>query len=277
MISDSGYSTDTGTEGLINFHNASGRPMVRQDERNSFNHGYTPMQEPINIGLRATYHRDRDKSHRQNKLNEAFDLARIAPKFFSKVRHNACNGPSASSLVEPFQLNLLEYLRDDRYDSVSAHEMARQLARQLINLIFSTADLGYMLVDMKPDNIVVDMSGPDPRVRLIDLDPNYVRDVSMDIDSPASNELRAKQQNIVKPRGDFPELSPKSFTCENLRLVYSAFMLTLLALGLRTVLARWGWDKGTRKFRKADIIRRALYDAIRPIKAPLILYADPEK
>jgi hypothetical protein len=69
---------------------------------------------------------------------------------------------------------------------------------------------------MKPDNIVVDMSGPDPRVRLIDLDPNYVRDVSMDIDSPASNELRAKQQNIVKPRGDFPELSPKSLTstCE---------------------------------------------------------------
>ena len=57
---------------------------------------------------------------------------------------------------------------------------------------------------MKPDNIVVDMSGPDPRVRLIDLDPDYVRDVSMDIDSPASNELRAKQQNIVKPRGDFP-------------------------------------------------------------------------
>ena len=73
-----------------------------------------------------------------------------------------------------------------------------------------------VLVDTKPDNIVVDMSGPDPRVRLIDLDPNYVRDVSMDIDSPASNELRAKQQNIVKPMGDFPELSPKSFTstCE---------------------------------------------------------------
>ena len=73
-----------------------------------------------------------------------------------------------------------------------------------------------VLVDMKPDNIVVDMSGPDPRVRLIDLDPNYVRDVSMDIDSPASNELRAKRQNIVKPEGDFPELNPKSFTstCE---------------------------------------------------------------
>ena len=90
----------------------------------------------------------------------------------------------------------------------------------------------------------------------------------MDIDSPASNELRTKQQNIVKPRGEL---------CENLRLVYSACMLTLLALGLRTVLAKWGWDKGTRKFRKADIIRRALYDAIRPIKAPLILYADPEQ
>jgi hypothetical protein len=69
---------------------------------------------------------------------------------------------------------------------------------------------------MKPDNIVVDMSGPDPRVRLIDLDPNYVRDVSMDIDNPASNELRTKQQNIVKPRRDFLELSLKSLTsiCE---------------------------------------------------------------
>ena len=123
------------------------------------------------------------------------------------MRHNAGNGPSASSLVELFQLNLSECLRDDRYDSVSAHEMARQL----INLIFSTADLGYMLVDMKPDNIVVDMSGPDPRVRLIDLDPNYVRDVSMDIDSPASNELRAKQQNIVKPKGGFPRIESQIF------------------------------------------------------------------
>ncbi len=65
MISGSGYSTDTGTEGLINFHNASGRPMVRQDERNSFNHGYTPIEEPIIIGLRATYHRDRDKRRRE--------------------------------------------------------------------------------------------------------------------------------------------------------------------------------------------------------------------
>ena len=73
-----------------------------------------------------------------------------------------------------------------------------------------------VLVDMKPDNIVVDMSGPDPRVRVIDLDPNYVRDVSMDIDSPVSNELRAKQRNIVKPRGDSPDLNSKSFTstCE---------------------------------------------------------------
>ena len=93
------------------------------------------------------------------------------------MRHNAGNGPSASSLVELFPLSLSEYLPDDRCDSVSAHEMARQRVRQLINLIFSTADLGYMLVDMKPDNIVVDMSGPDPRVRLIDLDPDYVRDV----------------------------------------------------------------------------------------------------
>ena len=109
-------------------------------------------------------------------MNKAFGLARIARKFF-KVRHNAGNGPSGPSLLELFPLNLSDDLRRDRYDSVTAHEMARQLARQLINLIFSTADLGYMLVDMKPDNIVVDMSGPDPRVRLIDLHPDYVRDV----------------------------------------------------------------------------------------------------
>ena len=93
------------------------------------------------------------------------------------MRHNAGNGPSGSSLVELFPLSVSDYVRRDRYDSVTAHEMARQLARQLINLIFSTAELGYMLVDVKPDNIVIDMSGPDPRVRLIDLDPDYVRDV----------------------------------------------------------------------------------------------------
>ena len=62
----------------------------------------------------------------------------------------------------------------------------------------------------------------------------------MDIDSQVSNELRVKQQNTVKPRGDVPELSPKSFMCENLRLVYSVFMLMLLDLVLWTALARWG-------------------------------------
>ena len=87
MISDSGYSTYTGTEGLINFHNASGRPMVRQDERNCFNHGYMPIGEPISSGLCAKYHRDRDQSHRENKLDETFDLARIAPKLVINVTH----------------------------------------------------------------------------------------------------------------------------------------------------------------------------------------------
>ena len=95
----------------------------------------------------------------------------------------------------------------------------------------------------------------------------------MDIDGQVSNELRVKQQNTVKPRGDVPDLSPESFMCENLRLVFSAFMLMLLAFGLRTVLARWGWDKGTRRPTLLDALFMTRHDQSRHL---LILYADPE-
>jgi hypothetical protein len=138
-----------------------------------------------------------------------FARADLAPRIFG-VRKYAVEVEDAAgryeeielitTLPERFEMSLTQFLQ--------SKIPARECCQQLESLCLGAAALGYCHMDIKFGNVVVD---PHPlRLRLIDFDPVYVRDIHDD------EPLGTKLLGFGDP-------------CDVLRQLYAALMLLLLA------------------------------------------------